>query len=216
MPRSDTVPDLAAAAPSGDHRTRPRRRGHALDRAILEATLVEIDMSGYAALSMERVAERARASKASLYRRWPSKVELVLAAVYGLLPDPAAAADTGSLRGDLLALFRSAAGLLAGPAGTAIRGLISEALRDPELAAQLRRYTRGRGVAAMRDIVRQAMEGGELPPAMITARQLEAGLSVMRFHFLVHGGPVPDQVIVEIVDEVVLPLLYAAAGGDTH
>jgi AcrR family transcriptional regulator len=216
MPRSDTVPDLAAAAPSGDHRTRPRRRGHALDRAILEATLAEIDMSGYAALSMERVAERARASKASLYRRWPNKVELVLAAVYGLLPDPAAAADTGSLRGDLLALFRSAAGPLAGPAGTAIRGLISEALRDPELAAQLRRYTRGRSVAAMRDIVRQAMEGGELPPAMITARQLEAGLSVMRFHFLVHGGPVPDQVIVEIVDEVVLPLLHAAAGGDAH
>jgi AcrR family transcriptional regulator len=216
VPRSDTVPDLAAAAPSGDHRTRPRRRGHALDRAILEATLAEIDMSGYAALSMERVAERARASKASLYRRWPSKVELVLAAIYGLLPDPAAAADTGSLRGDLLALFRNAAGPLAGPAGTAIRGLISEALRDPELAAQLRRYTRGRSVAAMRDIVRQAMEGGELPPAMITARQLEAGLSVMRFHFLVHGGPVPDQVIVEIVDEVVLPLLHAAAGGDAH
>jgi AcrR family transcriptional regulator len=81
MPRSDTVPDLAAVAPSGDHRTRPRRRGHALDKAILQATLVEIDMSGYAALSMERVAERARASKASLYRRWPSKVELVLAAL---------------------------------------------------------------------------------------------------------------------------------------
>lgn len=216
MPRTDTVPDLAAVAPSGDHRTRPRRRGHALDRAILEATLTEIDLFGYAALSMERVAERARASKASLYRRWPSKVELVLAAVYGLLPDPAAAADTGSLRGDLLALFRSAARPLAGPAGTAIRGLISEALRDPELAAQLRRYTRGRSVAAMRDIVRQAMERGELPPAKITARQLEAGLSVMRFHFLVHGGPVPDQVIVEIVDEVVLPLLRAAAGGDAH
>ena len=216
MPRSHTVPDLAPVAPSGDHRTRPRRRGHALDKAILEATLAEIDMSGYAALSMERVAECAKASKASLYRRWPSKVELVLAAVYGLLPDPAAAADTGSLRDDLLALFRSAAGLLAGPAGTAIRGLISEALRDPELAAQLRRYTRGRSVAAMRDIVRQARERGELPPAMITARQLEAGLSVMRFHFLVHGGPVPDQVIVEIVDEVVLPLLHAAARGDAH
>jgi hypothetical protein len=38
----------------------------------------------------------------------------------------------------------------------------------------------------------------------------------MRFHFLVHGGPVPDQVIVEIVDEVALPLLHAAAGGDAH
>ena len=52
-------------------------------------------------------------SKASLYRRWPSKVELA-AAIADLFPDPAAAADTGSLRGDLLALLRSAAELLAG------------------------------------------------------------------------------------------------------
>ena len=153
---------------------------------------------------MERVAERARASKASLYRRWPSKVELVMAAIYDLFPDPAAAADTGSLRGDLLALFRSAAELLAGPAGTAIRGLMSDALRDPELAAQLRRYTRGRSVAAMREGA-SGHGTGELPPGTITARQQEAGLAVMRFHFLTHGGPVPDHVIVEIVDEVMLP-----------
>jgi AcrR family transcriptional regulator len=211
MPRSDAVPDVAAPAASGDHRTRPRRRGHALDIAILKATIDEIDLSGYAGLSMERVAERARASKASLYRRWPSKVELVMAAIYDLLPDPAAAADTGSLRGDLLALFRNAAEMLAGPGGTAIRGLISDALRDPQLAARLRSYTRGRSVAAMGDVVQRAMERGELPPSKITSRQLEAGLSMMRFHFLTHGAPVPDQVIVEIVDEVVLPLLHAAA-----
>ncbi|HEX3199157.1 MAG TPA: TetR/AcrR family transcriptional regulator [Propionibacteriaceae bacterium] len=212
MPRSEAVPDVAAATPRTDHRTRPRRRGHALDMAILNATIAEIDLSGYAGLSMERVAERARASKASLYRRWPSKVELVMAAIYDLLPDPASAADTGSLRGDLLALFRSSAEMLAGPAGTAIRGLMSDALREPELAAQLRRYTRGRSVAAMQEVVRRALERGELLPGPITARQLEAGLSVMRFHFLTHGPPVPDQVIVEIVDEVVLPLLHAAAG----
>ncbi len=211
MPRSDAVPDVAAATPRADHRTLPRRRGHALDMAILNATIAEIDLSGYAGLSMERVAERARASKASLYRRWPSKVELVMAAIYGLLPDPAGAADTGTLRGDLLALYRSSAEMLAGPAGTAIRGLVSDALREPELAAQLRRYTRGRSVAAMQEVVRRALERGELLPGTITARQLEAGLSVMRFHFLTHGAPVPDQVIVEIVDEVVLPLLHAAA-----
>jgi AcrR family transcriptional regulator len=211
MPRSDIVTELIAAPSSGDHRTRPRRRGRALDMAILEATIVEIDKYGYAAFSVERVAERARASKASLYRRWPTKVELVLAAVYDLLRDPAAAADTGSLRGDLLALLRSAAELLAGPAGTAIRGLISDALRDPESAARLRNYTRGRSVAAMADIVRQAIERGELPSGTITMRQLDAGLSVMRFYFLTHGGPVPDQVIIEIVDEVMLPLLQAAA-----
>jgi AcrR family transcriptional regulator len=211
MPRSDTMPDVATPAPREDHRARPRRRGHALDTAILQATVAEIELSGYAGLSMERVAERARASKASLYRRWASKVALVMDAIYDLLPDPAATADTGSLRGDLLALLHSAAEMLAGPGGTAIRGLISEALRDPGQAAQLRRYARGRSLAEMREVAQRAMERGELPPGTITERQLEAGLAVMRFHFLTHGPPVPDQVIVEIVDEVVLPLLRAAA-----
>jgi AcrR family transcriptional regulator len=212
VPASDTTPDVTTAVPREDHRARPRRRGHALDKAILKATVAEIEISGYAGLSMERVAERARASKASLYRRWPSKVELVMEAIYDLLPDPAATADTGSLRGDLLALLRAAAEMLAGPGGTAIRGLISEALRDPGQAAQLRRYTRGRSLTEMREVVQRAMERGELPPGTVTARQLEAGLAVMRFHFLTHGAPVQDHVLVEIVDEVVLPLLRAATG----
>ncbi len=211
MSRTDTVSDVATAVPSADHRTRPRRRGHALDLAILKATIAEIEISGYAGLSMERVAERARASKASLYRRWPSKVELVMDAIYGLLPDPAEAADTGSLRGDLLALLRGAAEMLAGPGGTAIRGLISDALRDPQLADRLRSYTRGRSVAAMNEVVRRATDRRELGPGTITTRQLEAGLWVMRFHFLINGSPISEEVIAEIVDEVVLPLLHAAS-----
>jgi AcrR family transcriptional regulator len=212
MTPSHAVPARAVAAASGDHRTRPRRRGRDLDTALLEATIAEIEISGYAALSMERVAERARASKASLYRRWPSKVELVLAAVYHLFPEPADAADTGSLRGDLLALLRQVANLLDGPAGTGIRGLVSDALRDSELATQLRNYTRGLSLAAMGDVVGRAVARGELGSGTITTRQLEAGLWVLRFHFLIYGGPLPEHVIVEIVDEVMLPLLRAAAG----
>jgi len=196
----------------GDHRTRSRRRGATLDAAILRATITEIDQHGYADLSIERVAERAGASKASVYRRWPSKVSLVLAAVYDQLPDTAVVPDTGSLREDLLALFGSAAQLLAGPAGVAIRGLVGDALRDPELAGQLRGYTRGRSMAALREVLRRAGQRGELSPEAITARQLESGLSVLRFHFLVNGAPVADAVIVEIVDEVVLPLFRAVAG----
>jgi AcrR family transcriptional regulator len=214
MSGRESAPVRSIAESGGDHRTRPRRRGHALDTAILQATIVEIDLHGYAGFSMERVAERARASKASLYRRWPSKVELVLAAVYQMLPDPAAAAGTGTLRGDVLAVLSGAAELLAGPAGTAIRGLVSDALRDPELSARLRQYTRGRSVAAMREVVRQAVERGELRPDMITAAQLEAGLAMLRYHFLTHDGPVAEQVIIEIVDEVVLPLFRAVSGVD--
>ena len=161
---------------------------------------------------MERVAERARASKASLYRRWPSKVELVIAAVYEVLPDPAAVADTGSLRDDLLAVLRrTSAELFVGPAATAMRGLLSDALRDPELAARFRAYTRGNSGRGMRAVVRRAGERGELVAESISPRQLEAGLALMRFHFLTHDGPVPDEVIVGIVDEVVLPLFRAAS-----
>lgn len=200
----------SAAAP--DHRARPRRRGAALDRAILEATIAEIEVSGYADLSVERVAERARTGKASLYRRWPSKVELVMAAVYQVLPDPGAVSDTGNLRGDLLALLRSAADLFSGPAGTAIRGLLSDALRDPHLATRFRSYTRGRSAAIMQEIVARAGLRGELDPAAITLRQRDAGLSLLRFHLLTTASPLPDTVIVEIVDEVVLPLFRRPGG----
>jgi len=209
---SSTASQVQEPTPGGDHRTLPRRRGSALDAAILQAAVVEIDEHGYTDFSIERVAERARASKASVYRRWPSKVALVLAAVYDQLPDTAAAPDTGDLRSDLLALFRSVAGLLAGPAGVAIRGLLSDALRDPQLAGQLGSYTRGRSVAALRDVLRRAGQRGELTPEFVTPRQLEAGLSVLRFHFLVSGAPIADTVVVEIVDEVVLPLFRAVAG----
>ena len=211
MPSTEAsaVPDRSAGF--GDHRSRPRRRGSTQDSAILRATIAELGQHGYSDFSVERVAERARASKASVYRRWPSKDALVLAAVHDQLPDTAAAVDTGSLRGDLLALFRSAAQLLGGPAGAAIRGLLGDELRDPEHAGKLRGYTRGRSVAALRDVLRHAGQRGELSPAALTPRQLEAGLSVLRFHFLVNGAPIPDTVVVEIVDEVVLPLFRAVA-----
>jgi hypothetical protein len=62
---------------------------------------------------MERIAERAWASKASLYRRWPTHLD----AVYHTLPDPTLMPDTGNLRGDLLAALRQTAKLLAGSAG---------------------------------------------------------------------------------------------------
>ena len=97
-----------------DHRTRPRRRGDVLNSAIFEATLDELAEVGYAKLTMERVAARAGASKASVYRRWPSRMELALDAVHHLAPDPTDLPDTGSLRGDAIAFMRTAADLLAG------------------------------------------------------------------------------------------------------
>ena len=190
-----------------DHRRRPRRRGAALEAAILDAVLAELTEVGYGQLSMERVAERAGAGKASLYRRWPSRVELVMDAVYHAFPDPAAPPDTGSLRGDLLAVVRGVAEQLAGPAGRALAGVLSDVLGDPELARQVRSHSRGSSQAGMREIARRGIARGEVDPAVVTERRLETGHALVRHHFLGHGAPIPDQVLVEIIDEVVLPLL---------
>ena len=114
-----------------DHRSRPRRRGPALVEAILTAALDELRDRGYAGLTMEAVARRAGASKASLYRRWTTRSALVMDAVYRLAPRPDDLPDTGGLRGDLLAALRRSAATLQGPAG-------DEAAR---LHALLRAYT---------------------------------------------------------------------------
>lgn len=191
-----------------DHRKRPRRRGAALEDAILEAVLSGLAETGYARLSVERVAERAGASKASLYRRWPSKVELVMDAMYHLFPDAGSPPDTGSLRGDLLAVMRGVAERLAGPAGQALGGVLSDALGDPEKAGRVRSYARGSSLAGMREVVRRAIARGEMDPAAVTERRLESGHAMLRHHFITRGVPIPDQVIVEIVDEVMIPLLH--------
>ena len=191
-----------------DHRTRPRRRGDVLNSAIFEATLDELAEVGYAKLTMERVAARAGASKASVYRRWPSRMELALDAVHHLAPDPIDTPDTGSLRGDALAFLRAAAALLTGPGGEALRGLLGDALADPSRTLELRRHSRGTGHRVMQEITRRAVERGEINFDAITSRRLDVAQAMLREHFLFHGPPIPDAVIVEIVDETVLPLFF--------
>jgi AcrR family transcriptional regulator len=193
-----------------DHRKRPRRRGDALHEAIFRATLDELAESGYATLTMERIAERAKASKASLYRRWPTRMALVIDAVYHMLPDPTATPDTGELRGDLLAALRQTANLLAGPAGEALRGLLSDVLRDPASTAEMRQRSQGAGRRIMQEIARRATARGEIDASAITPQRLIAGHALLRHHFLFSGEPIPAELIVEIVDDVILPLFRAS------
>ncbi|WP_211880646.1 TetR/AcrR family transcriptional regulator [Pseudarthrobacter albicanus] len=189
-----------------DHRKQPRRRGAALNTAIFDAVLAEIAESGYAALTMDRVAERARASKASLYRRWPGRAALVLDAAYHAMPAQDAVANTGSLREDTLAVMRQAARQLEGIVGQAMHGLLAEALQDPAVAAEVREFARGNAAKMMREIVANAVNRGELDPAMVTERRLEAGPALLRQRFIFTAGPIGDDFLAEVVDEVVLPL----------
>ncbi|GAB3411064.1 TetR/AcrR family transcriptional regulator [Flindersiella endophytica] len=193
-----------------DHRKLPRRRGDALNEAILTAALEELAEVGYARLTMEGVAERAKASKATLYRRWQSRMELATDAVYHSLPDPASTPDTGSFRGDLLALLRQTADLLDGPAGEALRGLLGDALQDAERTAELRGRSQGHGRKSMDVVVDRAVARGEIAEAAVTPRRLEVGQAMLRQQFYFKGTPIPDTTIAEIVDEVLVPLFTTA------
>jgi AcrR family transcriptional regulator len=183
-----------------------------LNAAIYRAVLDELAEVGYARLTMERVAERAGASKASLYRRWPSRMELAIEAVQDLAPDPTSGPDTGSLRGDLLAWMRQTGDLLAGPAGEALRGMLGDALSDPSRTLELRRRSRGTGHRTMQEITGRAVERGEIEAVAVTPRRLDVAESMLRHQFLVAGAPISDEVIVEIVDEVVVPIFRCGAG----
>ncbi|MCW3159588.1 TetR/AcrR family transcriptional regulator [Micropruina sonneratiae] len=191
---------------TADHRKGPRRRGDALVNAILAATIDELREHGYAALTMDAVAERAGASKASLYRRWDCRAALVMDAVYQLAPLPYEIPDTGGLRGDLLAALRQTAATLQGPAGAALRGMLAEALPELDRVRQLRARSRGRNRDIMAEVLRRAVERGEIPPAAVVPTRLEVGAALLRNHYLFHNEPLDDGLLTDVVDDILLPL----------
>ena len=115
-----------------------RRRGATLEHALLDAAWQELQESGYAKLTMERVADRADTSRAVIYRRWRNRPELVIAAMRHHQPVLSGAIpDTGTLRGDTLAVLRRASARITeiGP-GTVI-GMLSDLLSDEEAFEQI-------------------------------------------------------------------------------
>jgi AcrR family transcriptional regulator len=194
------------AVPGPDHRTLPRRRGAVLSRAIFDAVMAEIAESGYSALTMDRVAERARASKASLYRRWPGRAALILDAAYEAMPGPGTVPNTGSLRLDTLTVMRQGARVLEGTVGQAMRGVLGEALQNPDVAAEVREFARGNASRMMREILAHAVNRGECDPGLVTDSRIEAGPALLRQRFIFGSGPIDDDFLVGVVDQVVLPL----------
>ncbi|WP_327093238.1 TetR-like C-terminal domain-containing protein [Nonomuraea sp. NBC_01738] len=92
-----------------------------------------------------------------------------------------------------------------------MRGLLGEALSDRSQAAALRRNSQGQGRRMMEEIARRAVARGEIDEASVTPRRLDVGQAMIRQHFLFHGVPIPDELIVQVVDEVIVPLLARPA-----
>lgn len=197
---------------AGDATGRPaagqtRRRGAVLEEAILRAAVAELTETGYAALTMDKVAARAGTNKNALYRRWPNRLALGIAA-YRRLAQAVQPPDTGSLRGDVLELLRRANRNWSSPFGAILRELISAAGGASELLAQLQDQSGDAAAAPWLTVLGRAVARGEASPEALHPRVATVAMVLLRNEFVVRGLPTaPDDVLVEIVDEVYLPLV---------
>lgn len=203
-----------AEDPTGRQRSRPaRRRGAELERAILRAALDELAEAGYAGLTMDRVARRAGTNKNAIYRRWPNRAALGLAAYRQLVQADQELPDTGELRGDVLELLRGTNRQWSSPEGDILRSLLGSARDDPNLLAQLREQTADAGSTTWLMVLGRAVARGEAAPEALHPRVATVAVVLLRNEYITGGTPtVPDSVLVEIVDEVYLPLVSCRRG----
>ncbi|WP_238412675.1 TetR/AcrR family transcriptional regulator [Saccharothrix deserti] len=185
-----------------------RRRGAALEQAILNAAADELIESGYAGLTMDRVAKRAGTNKNAIYRRWPNRAALGVAAYRQLAEVELHPPDTGDLRTDVLTMLRRINGDQSSPRGDVLRGLLAGIGDEPELLAQLQNQLGDGGLKAWLTMLVRAVARGELSAEALHPRVATVAIGLLRNEYLTQGlATVPDATIVEIVDEVFLPLL---------
>ncbi|MFC9688717.1 TetR/AcrR family transcriptional regulator [Kribbella sp. NPDC056951] len=180
-----------------------RRRGAALESALLDAAWDELLESGYARLTMEAVAARAQTGKQVLYRRWQNRAELVVAAMRhrtgSIVED---VPDTGSLRGDVLAVLERMADRFAALGPEVIHGLLAEA---PDVSPEII----GRMSGVMATIVQRAAERGEIPSAELPLSVLLAPTNLLRHQMLLTREPLDPATLTTLVDDIFLPLARA-------
>lgn len=185
-----------------------RRRGAALTRAIYLATLEQLAATSFEELRFDKIAMRAGTGKAALYRRWDVPAQLVLAA----LSDPETgfceptAPATGSLREDLTLILGGLAQSLTEPRGRALRPLLSQHSRHPDLFDQVFDSLIVPHQRVLLDVAGAAAERGEADPRAVTQRIASVGPRLIIMESM-HREPVPQSEVSAIVDDVLLPLM---------
>jgi AcrR family transcriptional regulator len=183
--------------------SRPRVEGER-EQEIRDATLDVLADSGYDRLTMDAVATRARASKATLYRRWNSKVSLVIEALISQ-KGPEVAPDTGTLRGDLLETFCGMGGLTDERQMAILGSVITAIARDSDFAEAWRRDFIAPKAAIGRAIYERAQERGEVRTD-IDLDLITPALPGIILHRLFLMGQAPtEEVITQVIDQVIIP-----------
>jgi AcrR family transcriptional regulator len=188
---------------TGERRARLGGRSERVVRAVLRAAAAELARTGYAALRVEDVAERAGVNKTTVYRRWPTKADLVSATLRSMSNVPSELPDSGSLRRDLLTMLEAAISRATIPEGLGIVRVIMAELADPEVAA-IARALRDEHHAPWHALFARAVQRGELPLGSDVELMVEMILSTVFNRLLRLREPIDDAFLEAVVELVVL------------
>jgi AcrR family transcriptional regulator len=190
------------------HHTVERRRGKALEDAVLDAAWSELLDAGYANFTMEAVAARAHTSRPVLYRRWPNRADLAIAAMRHIMnKHPLNIPNTGKVRGDLLALlqqFSEKRALFAASFSLQMNEYFSETNTS---MADLRTSVLQGDHSQLAVVLARGVDRGEIDRSRLTPRIASLPADLLRHEVLMTLKPVPNIVITEFVDDIFLPLV---------
>jgi AcrR family transcriptional regulator len=187
-----------------------RPRDPSRDSVIRAAILRLLADVGYGALTMDAVASEAGVGKATIYRRWRTKQDLVVDTISDLNRAEATPPDTGSLEGDLRLMLRSLVSVITGPTGAATLSLLSTVPHQPALAEAFRDGPLAVWRHAFEQIWARAEERGEVRPGVAGSVPAETTSALLVQRWLLTGEPVDEAYADEVLETVVLPLVRTA------
>ena len=184
-----------------------RRRGGALESALLDAAWLELAETGYKDFTMEGIARRAGTNRSVLLRRWPTRQELAFAAIKHFVErNPITVSDIGDTRAEILSYLKQGANR-AVPMLNLLMLRMSEYFSDSGSSfAQMRETLFDHDVELLRELLHRGVERGDLDVRKLTPRIVAVLPDLIRNEIFSTLAPVPDAVIAGIVDEVFLPL----------
>jgi AcrR family transcriptional regulator len=187
--------------------TMSRRRGGELEAAIRAAVLDLLVERGPAGVTMESVAAAAGTSKPVLYRRWPDRASLLRETLLRVATTAIPHEDTGSYRGDMLAILRGWAALFTGPDAAVLRAAVAAATHDAELADALQQDVIGWRKREMAALLQRGIDRGDVRANVPVEIARELGQSVLWHRLLITGDPITDDLVVQLVDDVLVPFV---------
>ena len=184
-----------------------RRHGDDLEAAIRSAVLELLTEHGPAAVTMDAVAAAARTSKPVLYRRWPDAAALLRDTLLRNAKASIPHEDTGSYRGDMLAVLRGWAAVFTGPQAATMRAVIGAMARDEHLATVFRAEVIDWRKTEMAALLARGVARGDVRADVPVEIARELGQSVLWHRLLITGDPITVDLVVELVDQVLVPFV---------